>query len=335
MPVPIYRLHQENGRLLDFAPEAIGPPAIVRYRRLLDRFLKGVPAAFFAYGTFSCSDALIKQAGSGEGMHAGVFEIGFFIALFSIIPVVAFRPPEDRWRMILSMRRPLLVHLRGISGISGGLLSIYAFTHLPLAEAYALIFLIPIFVTILSVVILREPVGWRRWFAVAAGFGGVLLVVRPGFKEITIAHAAGIGVALFGAFTIILLRTLAGSERRSTLMGIIIVYSLVVNFIGMLPDFEMPKASLLAVMAGAGVLTGFAHISLVLAASAPANHIAPVQYSQIVWAVLLGALFFAEVPDAVAFLGLGVLALSGLFTFVREETRFGWSRRIPILRNRL
>ena len=295
---------------------------------MLDRFLRGVPAAFLAYAAFSCSDALIKQAGI---LHASVFEIGFFVALFSIIPVVALRPTEERWRMMLAMKRPLLVHLRGISGISGGLLSIYAFTHLPLAEAYALIFLIPIFVTVLSVVILREPVGWRRWLAVIAGFGGILLVVRPGFREITIAHAAGIGVAFFGALTIILLRTLAGSERRSTLMGIIIAYSLVVNFAGMLPDFEMPRPTLLAAMGAAGILTGLAQA----ASGAPANHIAPVQYSQIVWAILLGALFFAEVPDFVTFLGLGVLAMSGLFTFIREETRFGWSRRIPILRNRL
>ena len=268
-------------------------------------------------------------------MHAGVFEIGFFVALFSILPVVAFRPREERWRMFMAMKRPLLVHLRGISGITGGLLSIYSFTHLPLAEAYALIFLIPIFVTLLSVVILREPVGWRRWLAVAAGFGGILLVVRPGFREITIAHAAGIGVALCGALTIILLRTLSSSERRSTLMGIIIFYALGVNFVGMLPSFEMPKTSLLAVMGGAGILTGLAHIALIQAASAPANHIAPVQYSQIVWAVVLGALFFAEVPDMLTFAGLGVLALSGLFTFIREETRFRWSRRTPVLRNRL
>lgn len=300
---------------------------------MLDRFLRGVPAAFFAYAAFSFSDALIKQA--GDAMHAGVFEIGFFIAVFSILPVMAFRPADERWRMMLAMKRPWLVHLRGLSGITGGLLSIYAFTHLPLAEAYALIFLIPIFVTVLSVVILREPVGWRRWLAVLAGFGGILLVVRPGFREITIAHAAGIGVAFCGALTIILLRTLSGSERRSTLMGIIIAYALAINFIGMAPDFRMPKPDLLLVMAGAGILTGLAHIALVQATSAPANHIAPVQYSQIVWAIVLGALFFAEIPEALTFAGLGVLALSGLFTFIREETRFRWSRKTPVLRNRL
>ena len=139
---------------------------------MLDRFLRGVPAAFLAYAAFSCSDALIKQAGI---LHASVFEIGFFVALFSIIPVVALRPTEERWRMMLAMKRPLLVHLRGISGISGGLLSIYAFTHLPLAEAYALIFLIPIFVTVLSVVILWS--GWRyegpRSRAIDTAIGGV------------------------------------------------------------------------------------------------------------------------------------------------------------------
>lgn len=289
-----------------------------------------------AYAAFSFSDALIKFAGSAGDKGTGVFAIGFFVTLFSIIPVILFRPAEERWRMIMAMKRPWLVHLRGVSGVSGGLLSIYAFTHLPLAEAYALIFLIPIFVTILSVLILGEPVGWRRWLAVLTGFIGVVLVVQPGFREITFAHAAGIGVAFFGALTIILLRSLSGSERRSTLMGIIIVYSLAVNFVGMLPDFALPSSTVLLALACAGVLTGLAHTGLVIATqTAPANLVAPTQYSQIGWAVVLGILFFAEVPDAVTFAGLGVVAGAGLFTFLREEHRFSWSRRVPLLRNRL
>lgn len=293
--------------------------------------LKGIPLAFLSYAVFSCSDAVIKHIGG----RVDVFELAFFMMLFTIIPVVFGKPKNERWSLILEMKRPWLVHLRGISGVAGAIASIYAFTHLPLAEAYALIFLIPFFTTVLSVVVLREPVGWRRWLAVAAGFVGIILVVKPGFREIGLAHLAGIGVAICGAITIVLLRVLAGKERRTTLMGIVIVYALVINFALMLPDFVMPSPTLMLSLAAAGILSGLGHTFLIAATSlSPANLVAPVQYSQIVWAVVLGLAFFAEMPDPLTLVGLGVVAASGLFTFAREESRFGWWRRTLLMRNR-
>lgn len=293
--------------------------------------LKGILLAFLSYASFSGGDAVVKHIGG----RVDVFELGFFMMAFSIVPVILGKPRAERWGRLFEMKRPLLVHLRGISGVAGAVMSIYAFTHLPMAEAYALIFLIPFFTTLLSVAVLREPVGWRRWLAVVAGFAGILLVVKPGFREIGIAHLAGMGVAVCGAITIVLLRVLAGSERRSTLMAIVIVYALVANFVLMWPGFVMPSPALMLELAAAGVLTGFGHTFLIAATSnAPANIVAPVQYSQIAWAVILGIVFFAEIPDPLTFAGLAVVAVSGLFTFMREETRFGWWRRTPLMRNR-
>ena len=293
----------------------------------------GIPLAFAAYFGFSLSDAMIKLA----GRHATVFEIAFFVTLFSIIPIIASKPSELRWRHVLKMNRPLIVNLRGISGTLGGMCAIYAFTHLPLAEAYALIFLIPLFVTLLSVVILREPVGIRRWSAAILGFVGILLVVRPGFKEFTPAHLAGIGIAFFGAMTIILLRTLSTSENRTTIMSIVIPYALVANGAMMLLDgFAWPDRQLMLVLLAAGLLTGIGHFCITTATRlTPANRVAPVQYSQIIWAVVFGWLIFSELPDIWTFVGLIVVGLSGLITFIREEARFGWSRKTPLLRNRL
>lgn len=292
---------------------------------------KGILVAFLAYACFSCGDALVKHVGG----RVDIYEMVFFITLFSTIPVILAKPSEERWRLILEMKRPLLVHLRAIAGVAGAIMSVYAFTRLPLAEAYALIFLIPFFTTVLSVIVLREPVGWRRWLAVVAGFGGILLVVKPGFREIGLAHLAGIGVAVTGAITIVLLRVLAGKERRSTLMGTVIVYALGANLVLMWPNFTMPTPPLMAALVAVGILSGFGHTLLIVATTlAPANHVAPVQYSQIAWAVVLGIVFFSEVPDALALAGLGVVAASGLFTFMREEARFGWWRRTPLMRDR-
>ncbi|MEZ5872176.1 MAG: DMT family transporter [Nitratireductor sp.] len=292
----------------------------------------GIPLAFAAYFGFSLSDAMIKLA----GRHTTVFEIAFFVTLFSIIPIIASKPAELKWRHVMKMNRPLVVHLRGISGTLGGMCAIYAFTHLPLAEAYALIFLIPLIVTLLSVLILREPVGIRRWLAVALGFVGILMVVRPGFREITPAHVAGLGIAFFGAITIIALRTLSTSENRTTIMSIVIPYALIANGAMMLSQFQWPDRTLMLTLLAAGILTGIGHYCITTATRlAAANMVAPVQYSQIIWAVVFGWLIFSELPDGWTVAGLVIVGISGLATFIREEVRFGWSRKVPLIRNRL
>jgi S-adenosylmethionine uptake transporter len=83
-----------------------------------------------------------------------------------------------------------------------------------------------------------------------------------------------------------------------------------------------------------GLFAGFGQISMLVAThNAPPNRVAPTQYSQMIWAVVFGAVFFGELPDSVAFAGMGLIMLSGLFTFLREEQLYGWSRRTLLMRN--
>jgi len=118
--------------------------------------IKGIALGFLAYFLFSCSDANVKALG---GHHLPVFEIGFFSTLFAALVLLFLRPKDERWRDAVFVRRPMLVALRGIFGAAAGILGIYAFTTLPFAEAYALIFLSPSIATILSIFILAEQVG--------------------------------------------------------------------------------------------------------------------------------------------------------------------------------
>ena len=141
--------------------------------------LKGIGLGFLAYFLFSCSDANVKALGG----HLPVFEIGFFSTLFAALVLLFLKPRDERWRDAIRMHRPGLVALRGLAGGVAGILGIYAFTTLPFAEAYALIFLSPSIATILSIFLLSEQVGWRRWLAVALGFAGVLAIVRPGSRR--------------------------------------------------------------------------------------------------------------------------------------------------------
>lgn len=293
---------------------------------------KGFLLGLFAYASFSWGDATIKSLGS----QVGVFEIGFFSILFSGIFIFFSKPREERWREFWRMSRPFAVHGRAISGLFAGILGIYAFTTIPLAEAYALIFLSPLFVTVLSAVVLKEDIGPWRWAAVLAGIVGVILVVRPGFKTLELGHFAAIGVAFLAAMTIVLLRSLAGKEKRTSIMGVLLIYGLTFNGLASIPDFVMPNLHQLVAFAFIGLCTATGQITLLVATRiAPASQIAPSHYSQILWAVAIGMTFFHEYPDAVAVLGLAVIAASGLLTMIREKVRLGTVRWNPFFRNRL
>lgn len=294
----------------------------------------GILFALLSYASFSWSDAGIKALGG----QMSVFQIGFFLTLVSGGCILLTTPRAERQRDFWRMKRPWAVQARALSGLGSSLLSVVAFTTIPLAEVYALTFLAPLFVTILSVLVLKEHVGPWRWLAVFAGFAGVLLVVRPGFRELQLGHLAAFGIAFLAAITVILMRSLAREERRTTMLGYLIFYGLIVNGAGMIANgsFVMPTLPQAGMLALAGVFSAFGHIGLLQATRfAAANEIAPTNYSQIIWAVLIGLLFFQERPDLTAFIGLAVIVASGLLTFARERIRLGTVRWNPFGRNRL
>ncbi|RWC40809.1 MAG: DMT family transporter [Mesorhizobium sp.] len=293
----------------------------------------GILLALIAYASYSGSDAVVKSLGG----QLTIFEIGFFITLFAGFFLFFARPAGERWRDFWRAKRPWAVQARAWAGIASGVLSVYAFTTIPLAEVYALIFLAPLWVTILSTLILKEKVGPWRWLAVIAGFAGVMLVVRPGFRELNLGHLAAFGVAFLAATSVILMRSLAQQEKRTTMLGVLVGYGLVFNGIGAAAtSFTVPGGKQLMWLAMAGAFTAAGQFLQLLAMKyAPANRVAPTHYSQIAWAVILGALFFQEYPDGLSLVGLAVVGGAGLLTMVREEARLGTVRWNPFSRTRL
>ena len=182
-------------------------------------------------------------------------------------------------------------------------------TSIPLAEVYALLFLAPMFVTLLSIVILHERVGKWRWLAVFAGFAGVLMVVQPGARALELGHLSAIGSALCGALSIILTRSLA-AERQTAVLGTLVAYGLLFNGVAAAaaPALPLPSWPLLGVLVLTGACTAAANrLQFQATRVSPASHIAPAHYSQMIWAVLIGAIFYNEHPDAVSIIGLAVI----------------------------
>ena len=288
----------------------------------------GVILAFLAYASFSVADALIKATGPA----LSVFEIAFFTTSFSVIPAMLTKRGE-RWRDMYKLQHPWLVHLRCATAIGGTACVMYAFTHIAFADVYAIGFTTPLFVTLLSVFLLREHVALHRWVLLLISFLGVILVIRPGMKELATGHYIMMVGAFLGAITTTVLRHVAPRERRVSLVGLQVIYSAIFNGILMIPDFVIPSLEQMAILLGIGLLGGMGGLLLIQASKqTPANLIAPVQYSQLIWAILFGALFFGELPDWIAIVGMLIVVGAGLLNVLSEKRPIRWKPRIFFFR---
>ena len=290
--------------------------------------LKGVLLGFACYAAYAISDAFVKS------LHGAVpaYEAVFFGAVLGLSALPFIKRGDDRWRDVVVANRPGLWWVRALAGAICNIGAVTAFTLLPMAETFALIFLMPIFVTVLSVLLLKEHVGWRRWTAVLIGFIGVLVVLRPGFRALGLGHAGAIVCGLSGAVSVVALRMAGPHERRISLYSAGVVGPLLLGGLLMLPGFVWPDAHAWALLAGYGLLAGLAGVLLMLATlHAPANRIAPTQYSQMLWAIGFGYWLFGDRLDWPMLVGIALILAAGLFTLVREERVTSWWRRMRLV----
>ncbi|MGQ7843198.1 DMT family transporter [Granulosicoccus sp. 3-233] len=288
--------------------------------------LRGVGLALLGFAVFSLHDALIKSVND-----VPVFQVAFFVVLFSFVPFTLFLA-VDGTRRSLRPRLPVLVALRCLFSVVGMLCVFHAFGNLPLAEVYSLLFAAPILITLLAIPILGERIHVIRWFAILLGMSGVLIVLRPGDTSLSIHHLAGLGAATCVACTAVVTRLIGSREHSVTL----IIYPMLTNVIvtGVATAFvyvPLP-GDLLLRLCGVGLLSVIGQTLTILAyRSTEAQFIAPMQYSQMLWALLYGALIFHETVDRTVLLGSAVIVCSGLLFIWRELVA---SVQKPVLRTR-
>ena len=210
--------------------------------------------------------------------------------------------------------------MRGIYAVSAVGLFYLALTDIPLADATALIFVTPIVVTILSPLMLNEHVGLRRWVAVILGFGGVLLIVQPGFQEVRMGTLAGLAAGfLFGLFSISS-RVLARQDDPL----LTVVYTALVGAVGLAPAipalFVMPAVFDIWPFMGMLGLAGLGQVMMMYAfVAAPAVVVTPFIYVTILAASAIGYFFFGDFPDALSWVGVVILIAVGIYIAVRES----------------
>ncbi len=291
--------------------------------------LLGPLLALAAFGLYATHDVLVKLLG---GTYSPV-QILFFSVVFSF-PLATILLMRDPAAGTLRPVHPWWTALRTAGVVATGLCGFYAFSALPLAEAYALIFAAPLIVTVLAIPVLGESVGGWRWGAVIAGLCGVLVVLRPGGSAFELGHLAALGAAAASATVSVVSRRIGRAERSVVLM----IYPMMVNVVllaGLLPRVYVPMPiadlGLTAAIAGLGFLAAL--LTIAAFRQADAALIAPMHYSQIIWAAIYGRVVFGERGDAATWIGAAIIIASGLFTVLREAG--GRSLHTPVIGARL
>ena len=209
--------------------------------------------------------------------------------------------------------------LRGALMVTGAWLYFTALIYLPLAEATALVFSAPIFITALSVPLLGEAVGWRRWGAVLLGFVGVLVIVRPGSAAFQLAALMPVGTALCYAIFMISARWIDRTERLWTMMLFAMLFPMIYAAPFAIATWTPVQAGDTALFVAIAV---FGSLGLALIGQAfrmaPAAIVAPFDYTALIWATGLGWLIWGEVPMVWTIFGAGIIVASGIIIILRE-----------------
>ena len=255
---------------------------------------------------------------------APVLEIIFFRNAFAFVPVLLYISRTSSLS-ILKTSRPGGHATRATVGLVGMVCGFTAVSMLPLTESTALSFAAPLFMTALSAPILKERVGLHRWGAVIVGFIGVLIMIRPDPNHMaTLGTVFGLAGALGAAGAMIAIREIGRTEPGPT---IVFYFTLAGMMLGLasLPfgGWVIPDTTTLIMLICTGLLGGTGQLFLTEALRrAPVAVVAPFDYTQLVWASIIGYLVWDELPRAATLAGACVVALSGVYILLRETRRF-------------
>jgi len=275
--------------------------------------IRGIALVVGATVLFAISDTTSK-------FLAGSLPVTEFI-WFRYVLFLLMAAAMARGRSIRS-RRPGLQVARGLGVVGSSVLFVYGIKQMTMAQATTISFLSPLLITVLSIPLLKEVVGVRRWGAVMAGMLGMLIVVRPGTGGFQPAALFGVASSFCWAIALIITRKMAAIDPpQTTILWSAGIGAGVLSL--MLPlAFTWPTLPQVWLMLMLGVLASVGQWMVVLAhRHAGASLLAPFTYTQLIWVSIAGYLVFANVPDRWTLVGAGIIVASGLYTAHRERVR--------------
>ncbi len=246
------------------------------------------------------------------------FEIAFFRALIGLILLSTLLV---RFGLApLKTRRLGLYAVRGVLVATSIVLFYKGLGLVPLAKATALNFSAPLFATVLAVIVLREPIRARRIAALAVGFVGMLVVLRPGWGPLAVGDLYIIASALVFSIIMILLKILARTESTLTMTLYAGIFMTPATLAVALPVWQTPTLTQLVWLLGVGAFSVLAQLLFVQGLrNTEVTAVTPVGFVRLLWAALIGYLFFAEIPDAWTWLGGFMIFVSVTYIAWRER----------------
>jgi len=280
------------------------------------RNLKGIAAMVAATALFTCGDAAMKLVSGSLPTGETVFVRG--VSTVTIVTVAAF------WTGAIYRLRDALVRAMGwrsVGDVGSALFFQAALARMPFADLMGILQMTPLSLTAASALFLGERVGWRRWTAVATGFAGALLVIKPASSAFNAWALLGVLSVLCGTLRDVSTRRL--DVALSPLL-IMMLSQLVVASAGLaclaFEAWKVPSVAELLALLFASVFSLVGHLCVIYSVrSGELAAVAPFRYAGIVWAILLGFLIWKQLPDRMSLAGIAILVSAGLYTFYREQ----------------
>jgi drug/metabolite transporter (DMT)-like permease len=290
--------------------------------------IKGMAIMAGCMAVLPVMDAIAKYMATFETMSPGqVTFYRFFFQFLALLPIAFFVPGALR-----GGKRPWMNLLRGALHAAASLMFFMAVKYMPLADVFAIYFVEPFMLTMMSALFLGEKVGWRRWLAIVIGFGGAMIVIQPSYAIFGWTALLPVACAFLFTLYLFLNRAIGDADSPLTMQFVAGVGGTLFTAAALLlghfvypAEFEasLPSSGMgLLLLVTLGSISGYVHLLVVRAFRlAPLSLLAPFQYFEIISATVLGYLLFSDFPTMSKWLGIAVIVASGLFIIWRERAR--------------
>jgi drug/metabolite transporter (DMT)-like permease len=281
----------------------------------VSNIVKAILLTTASMALFTVLDTSGKYITQSLPLPVGVFFRYFFAFVMSAAVVML-----TSGRTALTTRHPFLQVLRAAFLLASTFCNFFAMQYLQLAQVAAISFTIPLLVCALSVPLLGEHVGVRRWLAVVVGFCGVLVVMRPGSDSFHWAMLVSLGNALLGALYNITTRKVGARDMAETSLFYVCLFGALGATGPMLAQWQTPVGWQWLPLVLMGLAGAVGHYMLIQAHRlAPASAIAPFIYTQIIWMIIAGSVVFGQLPDFWTLVGAAIVVACGIYVFSRER----------------
>lgn len=280
---------------------------------------KGALYMSLAMASFTCNDALVKSVTSS----LSVAQIMTVRGVMTTILVYFVARHFGALRPLTVVLNPLIL-LRTFFEIGATLTFITALGRIDFANVASIMQSLPLAVTLGAALFLREPVGWRRWTAIAVGFSGVLIILRPTTEGFAPASLLLLAAVFFTSGRDLVTRRIVANIPSLTITLFTAAANTVVGAFLILPMGGWQPVSLdnFLPLVVAAVLTFAGYQAVIMAMrTGEISFVAPFRYTSLIWALVIGILFFGERPDVFVFVGAAIIIGSGLYSFYRENVR--------------